>query len=177
MSDKFFIRPATSGDVEIVADLSARTFVSAYKTMLPDEALGDFVDSAFSQNKIREEMDIPGSHFLLAYEGETLVGYAFLREAGPPTGVTGAKPVELARIYFEGHVTGKGYGSMLMNACIDRAIQAGYDVLWLGVWERNERAIRFYEKRGFVQVGSLPFVFGDQLHTDLVMARLLQQSI
>lgn len=174
MSETFFIRPSTSSDVEIIADLSARTFVSAYKSMLPEEALGDFVVSAFSQNKIREEMDIPGSHFLLAYEGETPVGYAFLREAGPPIGVAGAKPVELARIYFEELITGKGYGSMLMNACIDKAIQAGYDVLWLGVWERNERAVRFYEKRGFVQVGSLPFVFGDQLHTDLVMARSIR---
>jgi diamine N-acetyltransferase len=174
LSDKFFIRPATSSDVEIIADLSARTFVSTYNSMLPEEALGDFVASAFSQNKIREEIDIPGSHFLLAYEGETPVGYAFLREAGPPIGVTGAKPVELARIYFEEHVIGKGYGSMLMTACTERAIQAGYDVLWLGVWERNERAIRFYKKKGFMRVGSLPFVFGDQLHTDLVMARSIR---
>lgn len=174
MSDKFFIRPATSSDVEIIADLSARTFVSTYNSMLPEEALGDFVASAFSQNKIREEIDIPGSHFLLAYEAETPVGYAFLREAGPPIGVIGAKPVELARIYFEEQVTGKGYGSMLMTACTERAIQAGYDVLWLGVWERNERAIRFYEKKGFVQAGSLPFVFGNELHTDLAMVRSIQ---
>jgi ribosomal protein S18 acetylase RimI-like enzyme len=174
LSETFFSRPAGSDDVEIVADLSARTFVSAYKSMLPDEALGEFVVSAFSQNKIREEMDIPGSYFLLAYEGKTPVGYAFLREAGPPIGVTGAKPVELARIYFEEHVIGKGYGSMLMTACTERAIQAGYNVLWLGVWERNERAIRFYKKKGFVQVGSLPFVFGDQLHTDLVMVRSIR---
>jgi diamine N-acetyltransferase len=171
LSETFFIRPAGLGDVETIAGLSARTFVSAYKSMLSEEALGNFVASAFSQNKIREEMDIPGSHFLLAYEGETPVGYALLREAGPPIGVTGANPVELARIYFEEHVTGKGYGSMLMTICTETAIQAGYDVLWLGVWERNERAIRFYEKKGFVQAGSLPFVFGDQLHTDLVMVR------
>jgi ribosomal protein S18 acetylase RimI-like enzyme len=63
---------------------------------------------------------------------------------------------------------------MLMNACIDKAIQDGHDVLWLGVWERNRGAIHFYEKRGFVQVGSLPFVFGDQLHTDLVMTRSIR---
>lgn len=170
----FLIRPAISSDVDVIADLSARTFVSAYKSMLPDEALGDFVVSAFSQNKIREEMDIPGSYFLLAYEGETPVGYAFLREAGPPIGVKGVKPVELARIYFEEHVIGKGYGSMLMTACTERAIQAGYDVLWLGVWERNERAIRFYEKKGFVQAGSLPFVFGNELHKDLVMVRSIR---
>jgi ribosomal protein S18 acetylase RimI-like enzyme len=61
-----------------------------------------------------------------------------------------------------------------MTVCTERAIQAGYDVLWLGVWERNERAIRFYEKKGFVQVGSLPFVFGNELHTDLVMVRSIR---
>jgi diamine N-acetyltransferase len=171
LSETFFIRPSGLGDVETIAGLSARTFVSAYKSMLSEEALGDFVASAFSQNKIREEMDIPGSQFLLAYEGEKPVGYVFLRVAGPPAGLTGSKPVELARIYLEEEVIGKGYGTRLMDACLDLASQAGHDILWLGVWERNERAIRFYEKKGFVHAGSLPFVFGDQLHTDLVMVR------
>ena len=167
----FLIRPAISSDVNVIADLSARTFVSAYQAMLPQEALLEFVNSAFSKKNITEELAVPCNRFLLAYEGERPVGFALLREAGPPVGLTGSKPVELARIYLEEDVTGKGYGSRLMETCLDLAAQAGHDILWLGVWERNERAIRFYEKKGFEQVGTLPFVFGDDLHTDLVMAR------
>jgi diamine N-acetyltransferase len=164
-----FIRQAVSGDSNVIADLSARTFISAYQGMLHEEALQGFVRSAFSHEKIQEEMDLPGNQFLLAYEDETPIGYAFLREAGPPMGVQGEKPVELARIYLEEDVTGKGYGSRLMEACIELAIQSGYSILWLGVWEQNERAIRFYEKMGFNQAGTLPFLFGDDLHTDRVM--------
>lgn len=169
----FFIRPAGRSHVELLADLSTRTFKSAYRSMLPDTALTDFTLSAFSQDKIREEMDLPGSRFLLAYEREVPVGYALLREAGPPFGLTGNHPVELARIYLDEEVTGRGYGSALMQACFDIAITSGYDAIWLGVWERNVRAIRFYEKKGFVRAGTLPFVFGDELHNDLVMVRLL----
>jgi GNAT superfamily N-acetyltransferase len=168
---EFYIRPATASDVATLTDLSARTFVSAYRALLPEQALLEFVASAFSLENIKEEINAPGSHFLLAYEGERPVGYALLREAGLPVGLTGRKPGELARIYLEEQVTGKGYGSKLMETCIDAAQRAGHDQLWLGVWERNERAIRFYEKKGFTRAGTLPFEFGGDLHTDLVMAR------
>jgi diamine N-acetyltransferase len=171
LSEPLFIRPATSSDAELIAGLSARTFVSAYQSMLPEQALLDFVASAFTLDNIREEMNAPGSHFLLAFGGEVPVGYAWLRQAGLLAGVRGRRPAELARIYLEEEVTGKGYGSRLMEACLNVAMEAGYDVLWLGVWERNERAIRFYEKKGFTRAGTLPFEFGEDLHTDLVMAR------
>ncbi len=168
------IRPATMSEVEIVADLSARTFVSAYRALLPDEALADFVASAFSVEKTREEMSDPRNDFLLAFEGRKPVGYAMLREADPLFGVSGESPAELARIYLEEGVVGRGYGSALLTACLDSAIQSGHDILWLGVWEKNERAIRFYERTGFNRIGSLPFEFGDELHTDLLMARVTQ---
>jgi diamine N-acetyltransferase len=172
----FSIRRANSGDANAIAGLSARTFISAYHGMLHEEALQEFVLSAFSLEKIREELDFSGSQFLLAYEGEKPIGYAFLRVAGPPAGLMGSEPVELARIYLEEDVTGRGYGTILMDACLDLARQAGHDILWLGVWEQNERAIRFYEKMGFVRVGTLPFMFGDDLHTDLVMIRSLSKD-
>jgi len=165
------IRNAELDDVALLADLSARTFKSAYRDMLPADALDDFIAATFSPGSIREEMKNPTNKFLLAYAETRLVGYAMLRENDPPASVSGPDPVELARIYLDDLVIGRGFGSALMGACSEAARQAGYGTVWLGVWERNERAIRFYKKWDFEIVGSQGFEFGDVMHTDLVMMR------
>ena len=58
-----------------------------------------------------------------------------------------------------------------MKVCLHEAVAAGCDVIWLGVWEHNPRAIAFYHKWGFKQVGTQTFHLGDDLQTDWVMAR------
>lgn len=85
----------------------------------------------------------------------------------------GPKPVELARIYLEDKVIGRGYGAALMQACLEAAREGGYETVWLGVWAENDRAIRFYEQWGFSLVGSHAFAFGGEVQTDLVLARSL----
>lgn len=171
---EFAIRQAMLSDVDIIADLATRTFKSAYESMLSGEALETFITSTFSQGSIRAELSDPTNKFLLAFEGSKALGYGMLREGHWPAGVTRSKPVELARIYLVEEVIGGGYGTALMKACLDTAEASGYETIWLGVWEENKRAIRFYEKWGFTRVGSHPFEFGDEVHTDLVMARSIR---
>jgi diamine N-acetyltransferase len=155
----------------LLAELSASTFKSAYRAQLTDKELDDYAASTFSLDSIDAELNDPACKFLLAYEGDTVVGYALLRTGIPPNGVNGGKPVELARIYLTEDVIGRGYGTALMEACLKTAHQDGYETIWLGVWEKNERAIRFYEKYGFSTVGSIAFEFGREVQTDLVMVR------
>ncbi len=174
---EFYIRQATSSNVETLAGLSARTFKSAYETKLPSDDLDSFVASTFSPERIREEMNDPTCKFLLAYEDGKAIGYAMLREINPPAGVTGPRPVELARIYLEDRVIGRGYGAALMKACLETAKEGGYETVWLGVWEENDRAIHFYEQWGFSMVGSHAFEFGGEIQTDLVMARSMQNVV
>jgi ribosomal protein S18 acetylase RimI-like enzyme len=80
-------------------------------------------------------------------------------------------PVELARINIDLAYSSMGYGSQLMEACLEAARQLEGDTLWLGVWERNEAAIRFYRRWGFEIVGTMEFVLGDDMQKDYVMAR------
>ena len=58
-----------------------------------------------------------------------------------------------------------------MNAAIDAARARGAQTLWLGVWERNPRAVAFYEKYGFTRVGEHTFMLGDDAQTDWLFAR------
>jgi diamine N-acetyltransferase len=165
------LRKANASDVLLLTELSARTFQSAYRAQLTDKELEDYVASTFSLDMIQGELNDPACKFLLAYEGDTAIGYAMLRTGDPPDSVMESKPVELARIYLTENVIGRGYGTALMDACLKTALQDGYETIWLGVWEKNDRAIRFYEKWDFKMVGSIEFEFGDEVQTDLVMVR------
>jgi len=68
---------------------------------------------------------------------------------------------------------GKGIGQRLMAACFEYARNGAYDVMWLGVWEFNPRAQRFYEKNGFRIVGRHTFQLGSDPQTDLLMQKEL----
>ena len=94
-----------------------------------------------------------------------------LREGKAPVAVTGTEPVELVRIYVENDIIGAGYGAALMNACLEEAKKNGHRTIWLGVWEKNLRAIRFYRRWGFTKVGTKEFLLGSDLQNDHIMAR------
>ena len=79
--------------------------------------------------------------------------------------------VELARFYVRRVHHGRGVAQTLMDAVTAHARALGATQLWLGVWERNARAIAFYRKCGFVQCGTQPFLLGSDLQTDWVMRR------
>lgn len=97
-----------------------------------------------------------------------------LRVSKGPVPVTGTKPVELVRIYIEEEFIGKGYGPALMKSCLEEAKSNGHRMIWLGVWEKNLRAIRFYEKWGFTIVGTKEFILGRDLQNDHIMARPIE---
>jgi ribosomal protein S18 acetylase RimI-like enzyme len=104
-------------------------------------------------------------------DGDAIAGFAQLRIRVRPSCVRAASACEVQRLYVDARFHGKGVAALLMDACIDSARGHGTAALWLGVWERNLRAIAFYAKCGFVEVGEQVFPLGRDLHRDLVMAR------
>ena len=87
----------------------------------------------------------------------------------------GEPAIELERIYAQKQLIGKGVGSALMNACLDHAARHSFESVWLGVWERNERAISFYERFGFKAVGETTFLIGTDLQRDVVFELRLKR--
>jgi len=57
------------------------------------------------------------------------------------------------------------------------AVRRGAHTLWLGVWERNERAKAYYKKSGFTDVGSHVFMVGDDAQTDRILVRPLVATV
>lgn len=162
---------ATPDDAGLIAALGARTFEASFGADNRPEDMAQYLSQNFSKAHIEAQMDEPSTVFLLARERREAVGYAMLRADKTPVSVNGARPVELVRIYVDKGIIGAGYGSALMNACLEEAKKNGHRTIWLGVWEKNLRAIQFYRKWGFTKVGTKEFVLGSDLQRDHIMAR------
>ena len=175
MSDHIHIRQAAPDDAELLTELSHKTFWDAFAHH-PKNAPGDlahYMRQAFSLEQITKELTDENNLFLLAEIEGTLGGYAKLIFDNIEPGITAEKPVELSRLYSHQKFLGKGVGQALMDACFERASGAGCDVIWLGVWEYNPRAQRFYEKHGFYEVGKHTFQLGSDPQTDLLMQKAI----
>jgi ribosomal protein S18 acetylase RimI-like enzyme len=158
----------------LIADLGARTFQAAFGADNTPEDMERYLASSFTVDQIRAQLADPISTFLLAYIEDRTLGYAMLRAGRAPDEVKGPEPVELVRIYVETDLVGHGYGSTIMRACLREAAAGGFRTIWLGVWERNTHAIRFYERWGFRQVGTQTFKLGHDLQRDLILLRTLE---
>ena len=169
------IRQATAADAKVLTDLAYTTFWDAFAhhpKNAPDD-LNHYMRQAFTHDQIAAELEDERCIFLIAeIEGEP-AGYAKLINDLIEPGITAERPVELNRLYSHQQGLGKGIGQALMDACLERARAEGRDVMWLGVWEFNPRAQRFYEKNGFRMVGSHVFQLGEDAQTDLLMQREL----
>jgi GNAT superfamily N-acetyltransferase len=174
---RFRIRYTTPADNILLAEMGAETFADSFAADNTPEDIAAYLAGSFSPEKQARELMDPSSRFLIVEQKDTAVGYMQLYFGHAPAAVISQKPMEIARIYARKAWIGKGVGAQLMKAALREAEAAGCDVVWLGVWERNPRAIAFYRKWGFEQVGRQTFQLGDDLQNDWVMARPISSSV
>ncbi|HYI22519.1 MAG TPA: GNAT family N-acetyltransferase [Candidatus Limnocylindrales bacterium] len=170
------IRIADPDDAAALSELGARTFVEAFGADNTPEDVAAHLAATFTSERLAEEITDSSSRMLLAEIGSIPAGYAKLHWVDAPECVSGPEPVELARIYVLAEWHGHGVGRALMERCIEEALSAGAQTMWLGVWERNQGAIAFYRKLGFAHVGYKDFMLGSDRQHDWVMQRDLRQS-
>jgi GNAT superfamily N-acetyltransferase len=165
------IRRASPGDAGLLTELGARTFSETFAADSTPEDMAAYLASSFNLARQTAELADPASTFFIAEIGGVAAGYAQLHAGMPAEGIEGAKPVELVRLYVSREWLGRGVGEALMRACVDEARQAGHETIWLGVWERNGRALAFYRKWDFRAVGEHVFQLGSDPQTDILMER------
>lgn len=167
------IRHATMNDVATLSAFGRRVF---HDTFAADNAPADmaaYLAEAFTPGKQEAELANPLRTCLLAEMDGAVVGYACVMDGAGHADVEAAHPVELERFYVDHAWHGRGIAAPLMEAVIRVAESCDGDALWLGVWERNPKAIRFYAKWGFLRVGGQTFRLGADLQTDDVLRRPL----
>lgn len=167
------IRRAAIRDNKLLAEIGAKTFYDSFAADNAPEDMNAYLSASFSPTKQGIELADSQSRFLIAEINDDAVGYTHLRFSVVPQAIAGQKPIEITRFYVRKPWIGKGVGTHLMKGCLQEARAAGCDVIWLGVWEKNLRAIAFYRNWGFSEVGGQTFQLGNDLQQDLLMARPL----
>jgi ribosomal protein S18 acetylase RimI-like enzyme len=164
------IRHGSVSDAAAIAVFAERTFRDTFAAHNNPDDLEAYIAKAYGEAQQRREIESGTMTLLVESDGE-LVAFAQLRPARSPHG-----EVEIARFYVDKAHHGQGIAQTLMQAAVEAARELAGTTLWLGVWEHNLRAIAFYTKCGFRDVGSQPFLVGSDLQTDRVMARVISSS-
>jgi len=167
------IRYGNESDAALLAEIGARTFYDTYVGSTNHENLELSIRESYSPKIQLEELSDSSSIFLIAEVEGSIAGYAKLTVNIKNEFLTGKKPLKISRIYLLQEYIGRGLGKILMAQALYEAKQRGCDTVWLGVWEKNQKAIGFYKKLGFKEIGSYPFNFGHEVHNDLMMELML----
>lgn len=165
------IRKAETADAGALAVLAESTFRETFGAANSPEDMDEHCRTSYGASIQAMEISDPARVTLLAECGGQLCGFAQLRWGQRPAGVEGESPGEIQRFYVAPAWHGKGIASELMSRCFAELAERGSDDVWLGVWEKNSRALAFYRKLGFKEVGAQVFLLGSDLQRDIVMAR------
>ena len=167
------IRRALDDDAGALARLAEETFRATFAASNPAENMQRHCEASYGESIQLAEIRDPNLETWLAEDGGRLLAYAQLRRGKVPAAVVAQRPVEILRFYVHSDAHGKGVAQALMAHALGRATESGADVVWLGVWEHNPRAIAFYRKWGFEAVGEHVFMMGDDPQRDLLMRHAL----
>ncbi len=165
------IRTADARDHELLAGLGAQTFRDTFAPDNTPQDMDAYLAESFGPDRQAAELADPGTTFLIAESSGEAVGYARVKLGPAPACIVGERPAEIVRLYAVAGWIGRGVGAALMQACLELAGRLECDVVWLDVWERNLRAIEFYRRWGFVEVGTQQFVLGTDVQHDLLMQK------
>jgi GNAT superfamily N-acetyltransferase len=162
-------RRATLDDAAVLAAFAARVFIETFGDENNPDDLREHVESTYNVDRQSEELrDEDTATWLIEREDGTPIAYAQICRKRVPPCVSGRNPVEIYRFYVDHSAHGTGIARTLMSAAFAQAREWGAEIVWLGVWEHNPRAMAFYRKFGFADVGSIDFFVGPDRQTDRV---------
>ena len=156
-------------DIDVLLALSRKTFYESFNHLNTSENMEAYMNMAFTRQRLLSELNNENSEFYFAKDGEEIVGYLKLNKKDAQTEFKGDSSIEIERIYIDSNFQGKGYGTLFLDKVREIAISGGNTYIWLGVWEKNPDAIRFYERNGFDVFSSHEFQMGDEVQIDKLM--------
>lgn len=165
------IRKASLDDLDLLRAFAEKTFRIAYEHDNDPLDFEDYCQKAFSREQFGTEMTASDSDFWLGFELESLAGYIKLNYNHHLPEVALEKTVQVERIYIAPELQGKGLGEQFLEFTMQRARELKLNWVWLSVWKKNPRAIRFYERCGYVICGVEIFTVGSDDQEDWVMKK------
>lgn len=167
------IQGVTVNDLAQLQKIGRKTFSETFSSGNTEENMNKYLVEGFSKEKLREELNNENSEFYFAVLDEKVIGYLKLNFGSSQTEIQDSISLEIERIYVLHEYYGKKVGQVLYEKALQVAEDKKVNYVWLGVWEENPRAIRFYQKNGFVEFDKHIFVMGDEEQTDIMMKKTL----
>lgn len=166
---EYTIRQAYVDDADQVAGIGRKTFFETFSEFYPKEVMTSYLDRSFSMDKILRELSCEQSQFWMLEAEGVCAGYLKLNWDDAQTDLRDSQGLEVERIYVSRDFKKRGLGKELFDKALSVSRQLGKSYIWLGVWENNHGAIKFYQSLGFVVIGTHEFDMGDIRDTDYVM--------
>lgn len=163
------IRKAQDKDVIDLQNIGKITFSETFSKDNSVQNLNEYLETAFSTEKITSELADKNAEFYFAEFENEIIGYLKVNYGESQTEIKNENALEIERIYVLKDFHGKKVGQLLYEKAIELANERNVDFVWLGVWEQNLRAIRFYEKNGFTAFDKHFFKLGDEEQIDIMM--------
>lgn len=170
------IRVAEPSDAGKLAALAEQAFRDTFGGVNAIEDMDLYCQASYGESIQAAEILNTEMATLVCEESGHLIAFAQLRWGKAPDCVLASRPGEIQRLYVLNAWHGKGIAQDLMMACLVQMERRGSDVVWLGVWERNPRAILFYKKQMFAEIGNHIFTLGTDPQRDIIMARPIDRA-
>lgn len=171
------ITKASPEDFKIIQVIGRQTFLDSFAYSTTETDMAKYLEESFSEKKIRAELANPDSMFFVAWDNENTVGYLKVNVGKTQKELQDDAALEIERIYVKSSYHGKMVGQLLYEKALEIATLQDKAYLWLGVWEENPRAIRFYEKNGFIAFDKRIFKMGNDEQTDIMMKKTLTPAL
>ncbi|ATH94337.1 GNAT family acetyltransferase [Bacillus glycinifermentans] len=167
------IKKCTLEDLRKLQEISYETFNETFKHQNSPENMNAYLERAFNLSQLESELSNRSSQFFFVYFHNEVAGYLKVNINDAQSEEMGDESLEIERIYIKNNFQKHGLGKYLFNKAVEIAKERNKKKVWLGVWEKNENAIAFYKKMGFVQTGAHSFYMGDEEQTDFIMTKTL----
>lgn len=163
------LKKADITNIELLQKIGKQTFIETFAQTNTTEDMDKYLIQSFSTKQLSKELNNPYSCFYLAIINDEVVGYLKVNWSKAQTERHDLQAFEIERIYVLNEYHGKKVGQKLYEKALSLAKNRQSTYIWLGVWEKNPKAIRFYEKNGFVVFDKHTFVLGSDIQTDVLM--------
>lgn len=167
------IKKCTIEDSRQLQEISYETFNETFRKQNSPENMNAYLESAFNLNQVEKELDTISSQLFFVYYNNDVAGYLKVNTNDAQSEEMDDESLEIERIYIKNKFQKHALGKYLLSKAIEIAMEESKKKVWLGVWEKNENAIAFYKKMGFIQTGAHSFYMGDEEQIDFIMTKTL----
>lgn len=152
--------------INLLREVSIETFKDTFQSQNSAENMKAYIEKAFHQEQLKQELLNPTAEFFFIQEESEVAGYLKLNIEATDT-------VEVERIYIRQQFQRRGLGKQLLEYAMERAKKYEKNAIWLGVWEKNDQALAFYKKLGFIRTGQHSFWMEDDEQIDYILTKKL----